>query len=80
MFTNTYPLQAPGLSEFIPGLLAMEQTCAKSSKWRLHSDLLNQFACLVHCMTSDQIYLKFVPLLFKYICITVSLSVCVFVS
>ena len=55
----------------------MEQTCAKGSKWRLHSDLLNQFACLVHCMTSEQIYLKFVPLLFKYISITVSVTLSV---
>ncbi|XP_065895478.1 serine/threonine-protein phosphatase 4 regulatory subunit 4-like isoform X2 [Dysidea avara] len=61
--------KAPGLTEFIPGLLAMEQTCAKNNcKWRLHSDLLKQFSCLVHCLTSDQIYSKFVPLLFRYVC------------
>ena len=63
------------LTEFISGLLAMEQTCAKSNKWRLHSDLLKQFSCLVHRMTSDQIYSKFVLLLFRYVCSRVSMLV-----
>ena len=52
----------------------MEQTFAKSNKWRLHSDLLKQFSCLVHCVIFGQIYSKFVLLLFRYVCFSVSIT------
>jgi len=61
------------LTEFISGLLAMEQTFAKSNKWRLLVETV--LSCLVQCMTSDQIYFKFVPLLFRYVCSSVSILV-----
>ena len=64
--------QQPGLLEFIPALLSCEQVASKCRQWRLHEELQKQFYSLVHCMTSDQLYSKFVPITFK--CITGNVS------
>ena len=64
--------QQPGLFEFIAPLLAFEQLAAAIRQWRLHRDLVTSFKCLVSCLTSEQIYSKFVPLMLKYITGTVS--------
>ncbi|XP_031572659.1 serine/threonine-protein phosphatase 4 regulatory subunit 4-like [Actinia tenebrosa] len=53
------------LSELIASLVACELAIASSSNWRLHVELLEKFACFPKCLTSDQIYYKFVPLLFR---------------
>ena len=70
--THTHT-QQPGLLEFIPALLSCEQVASKCRQWRLHEELLKHLSFLVHCMTSDQLYSKFVPLTFK--CITGNVSV-----
>ncbi|XP_032233153.2 serine/threonine-protein phosphatase 4 regulatory subunit 4 isoform X2 [Nematostella vectensis] len=53
------------LSDVIPSLVACELAIASSSNWRLHVELLEKFACFPNCLSSDQIYYKFVPLLFR---------------
>ncbi|XP_071835230.1 serine/threonine-protein phosphatase 4 regulatory subunit 4-like isoform X3 [Apostichopus japonicus] len=55
-------------SDVIPALLSAESRAAASRNWRLHSDILDKFSCLAKCLTSDQIYHKFVPVVFH--CIT----------
>eukprot|EP00731_Ephydatia_muelleri_P033344 Em0028g19a len=57
----------PGLLELIPALTACEQTASGCRQWRLHEELLNGFSCLSRCMTSDQLYTKFTPIMYKYI-------------
>lgn len=53
------------LSNLIPSLIACELAVDSSSNWRLHVELLEKFACFPKCLTSDQIYYKFVPLFFR---------------
>ncbi len=59
--------QQPGLLDFINPLQSCEQLASTYRQWRLHQELLVSMECLVTCMTSDQLYNKFVPILFKYI-------------
>ena len=59
--------QHPGLSEFIGPLLAAEGVASNGLQWRLHEEIVAGFSILVYCLTSDQLYSKFVPLLFKII-------------
>ncbi|XP_062523432.1 serine/threonine-protein phosphatase 4 regulatory subunit 4-like isoform X2 [Corticium candelabrum] len=54
-----------GLPDFIPAIITCSQTVAKSRLWRLQEDLLRQYCSLPNCLTSDQIYYKFVPRAFK---------------
>ncbi|XP_077996015.1 serine/threonine-protein phosphatase 4 regulatory subunit 4-like [Glandiceps talaboti] len=56
-----------GLSDLVPALLASESLAACTRQWRLHAEILSQFACLPKCLTSDQIYYKFVPVMFKHL-------------
>ncbi|XP_072182400.1 serine/threonine-protein phosphatase 4 regulatory subunit 4-like [Diadema setosum] len=56
-----------GLSDLIPSILAAESRAASSRNWRLHVAVLEKFACLPKCLTSEQIHSKFVPLVFKYV-------------
>ena len=65
-FSPSLP-QQPGLLDFIQPLLSCEQVASKFRQWRLHEQLITNFQCLVVCMTSDQLYTKFVPIMFKYI-------------
>lgn len=53
------------LSNLIPSLIACELAVDSSSNWRLHVELLEKFSCFPKCLTSDQIYYKFVPLFFR---------------
>ncbi|XP_020626125.1 serine/threonine-protein phosphatase 4 regulatory subunit 4-like isoform X2 [Orbicella faveolata] len=53
------------LSNLIPSLIASELAVDSSSNWRLHVQLLEKFSCFPKCLTSDQIYYKFVPLFFR---------------
>ncbi|KAL9957888.1 hypothetical protein ACROYT_G034843 [Oculina patagonica] len=53
------------LSNLIPSLIACELAVDSSSNWRLHVQLLEKFSCFPKCLTSDQIYYKFVPLFFR---------------
>lgn len=43
-----------------------------SSNWRLHVQLLEKFSCFPKCLTSEQIYYKFVPLFFRLLSSNVS--------
>ncbi|CAB3981124.1 serine threonine- phosphatase 4 regulatory subunit 4-like [Paramuricea clavata] len=52
------------LSELIPPVITCEHTVSQSNNWRVHEQLLGKFASFVKCFTSDQIYYKFVPVLF----------------
>ena len=65
-FSPSLP-QQPGLLDSIQPLLSCEQVASKFRQWRLHEQLITNFQCLVVCMTSDQLYTKFVPIMFKYI-------------
>ncbi len=64
--------QQPGLLDFINPLQSCEQQASIYRQWRLHQELLVSMECLVTCMTSDQLYNKFVPILFKCISTPVS--------
>lgn len=59
--------QSPGLYEFISPLQACEHTTGQNRQWRLQRDLVTHFRTLIHCITSDQIYTKFIPTLYKLI-------------
>ena len=65
-------LQLNNLSDLIPSLIACELAVASSSNWRLHVEILEKFSCFPKCLTSDQIYYKFVPLLFRLLSSNVS--------
>ena len=71
VFFFSFP-QLNNLSELIASLVACELAIASSSNWRLHVELLEKFACFPKCLTSDQIYYKFVPLLFRLLSSNVS--------
>ena len=60
-------MQQPGLGEFIGPLLAFDQLASSLRQWRLHRELMKACKCLVTCMTSEQIYAKFVPVMQKHI-------------
>ena len=64
--------QQPGLLDFVQPLLSCEQVSSKFHQWRLHEQVITNFQCLVVCMTSDQLYTKFVPIMIKYITGSVS--------
>nr|XP_002737817.1 PREDICTED: serine/threonine-protein phosphatase 4 regulatory subunit 4 [Saccoglossus kowalevskii] len=76
-----------GLNDLVPALMASESLAACSKQWRLHADILTQFSCLPKCLTSDQIYYKFIPMMFKHITtnrvlpvkLAASRTVCVFI-
>ncbi|XP_013395913.1 serine/threonine-protein phosphatase 4 regulatory subunit 4-like [Lingula anatina] len=53
------------MSDVIPALLACETVLSGSNDWRLHAQIMESFSCLPKVFTSDQIYFKFIPLLFK---------------
>jgi serine/threonine-protein phosphatase 4 regulatory subunit 4 len=63
----------PGLLELIQPLLHLEQVASTSRQWRLHCMYLENMSCLAYCMTSDQLYYKFVPLCWK--CISKNVSI-----
>ncbi|XP_033105382.1 serine/threonine-protein phosphatase 4 regulatory subunit 4-like [Anneissia japonica] len=56
-----------GLSELIPALCEAELNVAQCRRWRLHVAMLEKLACLPKCLTSDQIYSKFIPVVTKHI-------------
>ena len=72
--------QQPGLLDFISPLQSCEQVASTHRQWRLHRKVILSMECLVACMTSDQLYNKFVPILFKYITGPVSSCAGFFVS
>lgn len=57
-----------GMADVIPALLSTESRASASRNWRLHADILDKYSCLTKCLTSDQVYQKFVPIVFH--CIT----------
>ncbi|XP_028513897.1 serine/threonine-protein phosphatase 4 regulatory subunit 4 [Exaiptasia diaphana] len=63
--TSGHASKLNNLSDLIASLIACELAVASSSNWRLHVELLEKFACFPKCLTSEQIYYKFVPLLFR---------------
>ena len=65
-------IQQPGLTDLIQPLLTAEQTLSKHRQWRYHRDLLDTFVHLRHCMTSDQLFNSFVPVLWRCIGVFVS--------
>jgi serine/threonine-protein phosphatase 4 regulatory subunit 4 len=68
IFAHDASLEGPkygGLPEFIPCIISCSQTISKSRLWRLHEELIHQYSSLPDCLTSDQIYYKFVPRIFK---------------
>ena len=64
--------QLNNLSNLIPSLIACELAVDSSSNWRLHVQLLEKFSCFPKCLSSDQIYYKFVPLFFRLLSSNVS--------
>lgn len=71
MFLSLFQLN--NLSNLIPSLIACELAVDSSSNWRLHVQLLEKFSCFPKCLSSDQIYYKFVPLFFRLLSSNVSL-------
>ncbi|XP_078262944.1 serine/threonine-protein phosphatase 4 regulatory subunit 4 isoform X7 [Rhinoraja longicauda] len=53
------------IPDLIPALSMAEQRAATSLKWRIHEKLLLTFACLPQVISSDQIYYKFLPIMFR---------------
>ncbi|XP_065051752.1 serine/threonine-protein phosphatase 4 regulatory subunit 4-like [Rhopilema esculentum] len=53
------------IADFITALLNCELSISLSSNWRLHVEFLTSLVCLPNCLSSDQIYYKFVPVLFR---------------
>ncbi|XP_041070145.1 serine/threonine-protein phosphatase 4 regulatory subunit 4 [Carcharodon carcharias] len=51
--------------DLIPALSVAEQRAATSLKWRIHEKLLLTFSCLPQVISSDQIYYKFLPMMFR---------------
>ncbi|XP_078418305.1 serine/threonine-protein phosphatase 4 regulatory subunit 4 isoform X2 [Cetorhinus maximus] len=51
--------------DLIPALSVAEQRAATSLKWRIHEKLLLTFSCLPQVISSDQIYYKFLPIMFR---------------
>ena len=70
MFSGLFQLN--NLSNLIPSLIACELAVDSSSNWRLHVQLLEKFSCFPKCLTSEQIYYKFVPLFFRLLSSNVS--------
>ncbi|XP_071963727.1 serine/threonine-protein phosphatase 4 regulatory subunit 4-like [Antedon mediterranea] len=56
-----------GLSELIPALCEAELNISQCRRWRLHVSMLEKLSCLPKCLTSDQIYSKFIPIVTKHI-------------
>ncbi|XP_038046953.1 serine/threonine-protein phosphatase 4 regulatory subunit 4-like isoform X2 [Patiria miniata] len=56
-----------GLSDLIPALLSAESATAASRNWRLHRDILDKYSHLPRCLTSEQIYGKITPMVFRHI-------------
>jgi hypothetical protein len=69
---SVLPPKHPGLQEFIGPLLLCDQVASSQCQWRLHRDFLASLTCVVSCMTSDQIYSKFIPLIQSHITGSVS--------
>ncbi|XP_059505039.1 serine/threonine-protein phosphatase 4 regulatory subunit 4 isoform X4 [Stegostoma tigrinum] len=53
------------IPDLIPALSVAEQRAATSLKWRIHEKLLLTFSCLPQVISSDQIYYKFLPIMFR---------------
>ncbi|CAH1792525.1 unnamed protein product [Owenia fusiformis] len=53
------------MSEVIPALLHCEGVIFSTNNWRLQEEMMSQWACLPHCLTSDHIYNKFIPVVFN---------------
>ncbi|XP_059818600.1 serine/threonine-protein phosphatase 4 regulatory subunit 4 isoform X3 [Hypanus sabinus] len=53
------------IPDLIPALSMAEQRAATSLKWRIHEKLLLTFSCLPQVISSDQIYYKFLPIMFR---------------
>jgi hypothetical protein len=49
----------------LASILSSEAVIFASNNWRLQEELMKQFACMVKCFSSDHIFQKFMPLLFK---------------
>lgn len=50
--------------ELCSSLLYCEQAVSESINWRLHEELMTKLSSLTKCLSSDEIYSKFVPLCF----------------
>lgn len=53
------------LTSVIPAMLESETVIFTSNNWRLQVTLMENLACLPRCFTSDQIFYKFVPMIFR---------------
>ena len=69
--TNTvlilFTPQHPGIPELIGPLITAEGVASNCRQWRLHEQIITGFSSLVHCLTSDQLYSRIVPILMKNI-------------
>ena len=69
--TNTvlilFTPQHPGIPELIGPLITAEGVASSCRQWRLHEQIITGFSSLVHCLTSDQLYSRIVPILMKNI-------------
>ncbi|CAH1262592.1 PPP4R4 [Branchiostoma lanceolatum] len=52
-------------ADLVQALLTCEYLVAACSQWRPHLTMMQRLACIVRVFTSDQIYSKFVPVLFQ---------------
>ncbi|XP_078675204.1 serine/threonine-protein phosphatase 4 regulatory subunit 4-like isoform X2 [Branchiostoma floridae x Branchiostoma belcheri] len=65
MLYSTNRHQISNHADLVQALLTCEYLVAACSQWRLHLTMMQRLACVVRVFTSDQIYSKFVPVLFQ---------------
>ncbi|CAI8034340.1 Serine/threonine-protein phosphatase 4 regulatory subunit 4 [Geodia barretti] len=64
---NSKSVEHPGIPELIGPLIIAEGVAGSCRQWRLHEQIVTGFSSLVHCLTTDQLYNKIVPILMKII-------------
>ncbi|XP_064600821.1 serine/threonine-protein phosphatase 4 regulatory subunit 4-like [Liolophura sinensis] len=53
------------LADIIPALLAAEKVIFSSNNWRLQEELMTNLSCLPKCFTSDAIFSRIIPMVYK---------------
>ena len=58
-------VQALVYHDLLEAILSSEGVIFASNNWRLQEELMKKLSCMVKCFSSDHIFLKFMPLLFR---------------
>lgn len=60
-----FSFQMNHLADIIPSLLAAEKVILASNNWRLQEELMTNLSCLPKCFTSDAIFSRIIPMIYK---------------